>query len=174
VRRSPLLVESTRREGRQPVTQDGWAVLGEHNAQLAYRYIEIMCQMNWASYATARPEQVVRRMVRFPCEYYYYAGGNYEVVCGVRWNRRMRRWRLMSVGFVGAVRPAEALELVVERGRHFFREKRVDHIIAIEPAKMENPAILEFYRLIRGHPSLEIRGTHRIADGTYLWIRMRA
>jgi hypothetical protein len=169
----PRLEEAGRanRPRRRCTTSDGWVLLSEDNLEVGHRYVDIMCQMNRPSYATNHPEKIVRRMARFPCEYFYFLGDGFEVVCGLKWFRRSRLYRLMSVGFVGAITPAEALELVVERGRHFFREKFIDRIAAVEPAVMENPAILEFYRLMRRHPCLAVRG-HRIGGGTYLWIRV--
>ena len=80
----------------------------------------------------------------------------------------------MSVGFVGAIMPRQAVDLVVERVRRFLREKLVGRLIAIEPSEMENPAILEFYKLTHQHPGLLIHGSHRTGGGTYLWVQLPA
>jgi hypothetical protein len=154
----------------QSTAGDGWVLLTGSNPQLGFRYIEIMCRMNRPSYATDRPQVIVRRMAQLPCEYYYYAGSDFEVVCGFKWIRRSRRYRLMSVGFVGAITPSAALEIVVQKVRDFLQQKQIHYLIAIRPAVMENPTILEFYELFFRHPGLAIRGTHPIEGGTYLWL----
>lgn len=156
----------------RPATEDGWVQLTRSNLSLGHRYIEVMCHMNRPSYATSHPARIVERMSRFPCEYFYYPGVDFEVVCGFKWSYRLRHYRLMSVGFVGDVSPREALELVVERFRRFVLEKQVDHVIAVRPLTMENPAILEFYELVLQHPSLVVRGTHVVKGGTYWWLRL--
>jgi len=149
---------------------DGWLLLTEGNPELGHRYIEIMCRMNRATYATDRPDKVARRMAKYPCEYFYFPGEDFEVVCGFRWNRRRRLYRWVSVGFVGAITPQRATDLVAGRVRRFLRDKGVQRLVAVEPSVMDSRAILEFYRLTRQHPALVIRGSHRVAGGTYIWI----
>ncbi len=127
--------------------------------------------MNRATYACKRPQRIVYRMARFPCEYYYLQGDRFEVVCGYKWHQRQRLFRLMSVGFVGAISPQDALDLVVQNFCRFLFEKRIDHVAAIRPDVMENPAIVEFYKLAQQHPSVRIRGTHHRRGGAYWWIQ---
>lgn len=144
------------------------------NLELGHRFLEIMVQMNRPTYTTDRPWTMVRRMARLPCEYFYYPGDGFEVVCGFKLIRRSQRYRVMSVGFVGAIDARGALDLVVERIRLFLFEKRVDHLITVRPAVMESAAIVELYELALRHPGLIVRGTHRIEGGTYWWLRTPA
>ncbi len=106
-------------------TEGDWVLLTPSNPELGYRYLEIMCQMNRATYACKRPQRIVYRMARFPCEYYYLQGDRFEVVCGYKWHQRQRLFRLMSVGFVGAISPQDALDLVVQNFCRFLFEKRI-------------------------------------------------
>jgi len=129
-----------------------------------------MQQMNRATYSPADPGRELRKMTSYPCEYYYYAGVAFEIVVGFKWLRRLKRFRIMSVGFVGEIRPAEALDRIAAKLKQFASDNGVDRLVAIRPWQMDNPRILELYGLLRGHPTLHVRGGHKLPEGEYLWI----
>lgn len=153
--------------------RDGWTWITWEQRELAYRYLEIMRQMNRATYSPARPERVVRRMCRLPHEYYHFAGATFELVIGFEWMKRLRQFQVKSTGFVGAIEPQEALDRIAAKARAFVVKKGLDRLIAIRPRQMDSPRIVELYELLYSHPVLDVRGGHWLTEGEYLWIRFR-
>lgn len=94
---------------------DGWTLLNSDQLYLAYRYLEIMQEMNRVNYTPARPERVAWRMSRPPAEYYHFTGAGFEIALGFKWLKRLRRYRIMSAGFVGAIEPSEALDRIAAK-----------------------------------------------------------
>lgn len=152
---------------------DGWTLLTPRRIELAQHYLEIMREMNRATYSPKRPLREMQAMTQPPCEYYYFAGSGFELVLGFRWLERIGRYRIMSTGFVGAIDPREALDRIAAKAREFARRKQVDRLVAVQPSHMDSPQILAFYRLLDQHPTLQVRRGHAVAQGEYLWIRFR-
>lgn len=161
----------TRGDRARVMMRDGWTLITRAHRELAYRYLEIMREMNRATYSPRQPERYVKRMWRPPNEYYHYAGAGFELVVGFDWIKRARRFRIISTGFIGAIEASEALDRVAAKAREFSARKRVDHLVAIRPRQMDSARILEFYNLLDKHSSLRVRGGHWLAEGEYLWIR---
>lgn len=163
--------------GRRPVDaavqNDGWTLITRAQSELGHRYLEIMREMNPATYSPADPARYVKRMWRPPNAYYHFAGATFELVVGFDWIRRLRRFRIISTGFVGAITPIEALDRVAIKAREFLLKYSLDHFVAIRPRRMENSRILEFYDLLNQHPALRVRRGHWLVEGEYLWIRFR-
>ncbi len=150
---------------------DGWTLITPEQSELAYRYLEIMRQMNRATYSPPNPAREVERMCRPPCEYYCYAGSGFEIVLGFKWINRLKRHRVMSAGFVGAIGPAEALDHIAAKMREYARRKGVDRLVAILPWRMDHAGIMELHQMLFRHPTLQLRGGHSLAEGKYVWIR---
>jgi len=149
-----------------------WRQITADCVELGYRYQEVMCQMNRSVYASEPAEVVVCRMIKPPCSYFYLNGGDHEVVAGYKWIERRRQYRLMSTGFAGCIGPRGALNLVVDLSCWFARVKGISRIVAIRPHQMESPLIIQFYDLLWSYPGLRVRGTHRVREGTYLWLEL--
>ena len=150
---------------------DRWTLITAERSQLGHRYLEVMRQLNPETYSPTEPARYVKRMWRPPNAYYHLDGTTFEVVVGFDWARRLRRFRIISTGFVGDISPRMALDRVVEKAREFSIQNNLDHLIAIRPRLMDSPRILEVYDLLNSHPALRIRGGHWLSEGEYLWIR---
>lgn len=87
---------------------------------------------------------------------YYYWTPEFEVVLRLVLNERRMLHQVQSIGFVGSTTPQAALDLAVDRGVAYLRERDDNRVIATVPKKMGNPRILELYRLIPSHPRLEV------------------
>jgi hypothetical protein len=150
-----------------------WTRITPERRSLAERYLEVMYQMNRPVYASEPASVVVPRMLGRRHEYYYFWNPQCEVVIGFHWRRRRRQYELKSLGFVGAITPAAALELMVAKLLDFMRQHDRERVFAIRPFAMESRSVIELYELAMCHPAVAIRGTHRVISGTYLWIRAR-
>jgi len=150
---------------------DGWTRVTAERSELGHRYLEVMRQLNPETYSPNDPARYVKRMWRPPNAYYHLDGVTYEIVVGFDWARRLRRFRIISTGFVGDISPSQALDRVVEKAREFSIQNNLHHLFAIRPRRMESARILEFYDLLNLHPDLRIRGGHWLSEGEYLWIR---
>lgn len=165
-----------RRERKPPAARaavpacDGWTRLNSDQLYLGYRFLEIMQQMNRASYSPTRPERMVARISGPPSEYFLFSGARFEIALGFRWIAKLNRFRIMSVGFIGQITPLEALNRVTAKCRSFATSKGVTRLIAVRPFQMENPCIMQFYGLLKGHATIQVRGGHRLPEGEYLWI----
>jgi len=162
----------SQRTSIQPVlgSIDGWTLLGSHQVELAYRYLEIMREMNRESYSPPNPDRETWRMTHLPCEYFYFPGTGFELTLGFKWIRRLQRYRVMSTGFVGMISPREALDRIACKMREFAQRRQVDRLVAIRPHRMDSSKILQMYGLLKQHPGLRVRGGHYLAEGEYLWI----
>jgi hypothetical protein len=149
-----------------------WTLITPERRQLAYRYLEVMYQMNRPVYASEPAEVVAPRMLRRRHEFYHCEGAGFEAVVGFRWYRRRHQYELKSLGFTGQITPADALELIVAKIAEFIRRHQLQRIFAVRPFAMESQAVLQLYELAMHHPALDIRGNHRLATGTFIWIRL--
>jgi len=147
-----------------------WTRLTPDRRELAYKYMEVMYQMNRVTYAAEPADTVIDRIFRQNSDYYYYTGTTFEVVIGFKWIKRLRRYRVMNCGFAGDIGLSSVVTLLCEKAITFMREKRVDRVIAIRPRYMESQRIMEVYDLLLHTPLINIRGTHQVAEGTYWWI----
>lgn len=159
--------------GSPAIVREQWLRLTPETPELAYRYLQVMYAMNRPTYANEPADQVAPRMLRQQHEFYYYLGIDFELVIGFRWHKRRRSFELKSLGFVGDVSPAEALEHMVHKLTEFMRRNDLNRIFAVRPFTMESQEVLKLYDLAFAHRAIDICGAHQLAAGTFLWLRLR-
>src|SRR5262249_35371542 len=69
---------------------------------------------------------------------------------------RRRQFEIVSVGFVGAMPAAAALDLVVEKTIEFLKARSASSAFARRPKRMASPQITQLHDLVPGHPRLKV------------------
>jgi hypothetical protein len=87
---------------------------------------------------------------------FYYWKPSHEVVLRLLYIPARDQHMIMSVGFVGDITPAAALDLIVDRAISYLRDYQLDSAFAVAPKRMENPEILKLYDLVPQHPRLRV------------------
>lgn len=106
-------------------------------------------------------------------EFYYLRGAMFEAVIGFSWRRRRRKFELRSMGFTGQIEADEILPRFLEIGLEFLKSKELTRIFAVIPRQMDSVGICQVYELGRQLEQIEVRGRHRVATGTFVWIQRR-
>lgn len=149
----------------QQLVLDRWCCLGEYDFDLQSRWIAVMHQMDF-TYKQNTPASLcdwICRRHEMGARAYYYASSSYEIAIRFDYAASRQAFRIFSVGFVGQIAPQPALDMAIDIALQFLEDSRsfelrvparTDLMVAVHPKRMDSPAILEFYRLIRTSPRL--------------------
>ncbi len=128
-----------------------WTRLTVSDVALVERWVAVMQPMN-RNYSTLKVAEVRGWMATSLGETWYYRSQRGEIALRFEFIAKRERYQLYNVGFLGALEPAEALDLTIERCMAFVQEHEIDSIFALRPKNMDHPGIEAFHRLVPFHP----------------------
>ena len=141
-------------------------VFSKQDDTMARRWLSVMHQMD----RRYQQEGVVafnrtwsHCPTRLGASYYYWAPAH-EAVLRIAFNSDRKCHEIGSVGFLGDISPARALDLMVDRAVLHMVERGIKTVFATCPKQMDYAPLLELYDLVPSHP--RVRVTSQIETST--------
>ena len=128
-----------------------WTRLAVSDVALIERWVAVMRPMD-RNYSALKVAEVRGWMATSLGETWYYRSERGEIALRFEFIAKRQRYQLYNVGFLGALEPAEALDITIERCLDFVREHGVESIFALRPKNIAHPGIEAFHRLVPLHP----------------------
>ncbi len=149
-----------------------WLELSVDDRERLTRFCQIMERMDRAY--DGLESSVLRSWIhREGLKICYYTDPRCEVVMMILYELKRRRWRVMTMGFSGAVEPSEALDRAVEGLADFMHRHQVQTVYGIRRKVLDDPGICQFYDLVPHHPRLRVSVLHDTPEATAWEVSLR-
>ena len=139
-------------------TAGRWLEVVPEDDDMILRWLNVMRQMN-RSYLYEDLAKFKRSRGHRPSSTggsYYYWNLTSEVVLRIGLLSNLRRYQIISVGFVGDITPRAALALLVGQITVFLRGVGASTAVALPPKHMDSTRLLEMFALVPIHPKMRV------------------
>jgi hypothetical protein len=140
-------------------TSDQWlTVFYKDNDQMARRWLNVMHQMD-GHYRQENLFVFNRSLAHTPTPLgacYYYWTSQFELALRIAYHVNAGRHQIASVGFLGNIAPADALDLIVDRAIIHLIERSLTTAFCLCPKNMEFAPLLQLYDLVPSHPRVKV------------------
>lgn len=141
-----------------PDTAGKWLHVTTEDLSMVQRFLNVMYRMD-----DRYRRDSIRQFSNWPGHLhedfggaYYYWTADSEVVVRFDYFRPRKQFEFKSVGFVGSLTPAAALDLMIDKAVEFLRAHGATSGFAIRPKHMQNPQIMQLHDMVLQNPRLRV------------------